>query len=62
MMHMISYIFGRLDDEIETLNSITIDATILCSSSYLPYMYKPFAVVVCIRMLNWEFDVLNASS
>jgi hypothetical protein len=32
-----------------------------CSSSYLPYMYKPSAVVVCIRMLNWEFDVLNAS-
>jgi len=61
-MHMIFYNFGRLDDEIETLNSITIDATTLQLFLPLPYMYKPSAVVVCIRMLSWKFDVLNAIS
>ncbi|KAJ6950428.1 hypothetical protein NC651_004174 [Populus alba x Populus x berolinensis] len=46
---MIFYIFGRLDDEIETLNSITIDATTFVALPTSPLHAQDYA--------NWEFDV-----
>ncbi|KAJ6966660.1 hypothetical protein NC652_004273 [Populus alba x Populus x berolinensis] len=39
---MIFYIFGRLDDEIETLNSITIDATTFAALPTSPLHVQAF--------------------